>query len=80
MENNEWKLIITKSSNGYILEGKFNNSDIVTKFVIEEEDTELGELEAMEKLLYEIKDYFGIYFSKHNKKNIVIKIIKNKEL
>ena len=76
----DWKLEIKKISNGYILKGRFDDGEIVTTHIIEEEDEEDSDLEAMEKLLWEVKEYFGIYYSKHNKKNLVIEIQKNETL
>jgi hypothetical protein len=69
------KLIIEQTKNGFILSGKFND-DLMNqqKIVIEEEEKENSDLEAMEKLLWQIKEYFGVYYSKHNKKNLVIEI------
>jgi len=68
------KLTIEASSNGYILTGKFNDSEIVSKVVIETPDTENGELESMKQLLWEIREYFGVYYSKHNENNLEIEI------
>jgi len=73
MDNN-WKVTIEKGFNGYILIGRFGNSDLEQKRVIEIPDTSIGELTAMGNLLTEIKEYFGLYYSKHNQKNLVIKI------
>jgi len=68
------KLVIEASQNGYILAGKFNDSDLISKIVIEEKDTNDSELIAMQDLLFAIKEYFGVYYSKHNAKNLVIEI------
>ncbi len=70
----DWELEIKKADNGYILKGRFGDSEQVSYRIIEEEDDEDGELKAMEKLLYEVKEYFGVYYSKHNKKNLIIEI------
>jgi hypothetical protein len=69
------KLIIEQIKNGYILLGKFSD-DLMNqqKIVIEEKESEDGELEAMQELLWQIKEYFGVYHSKHNKKNLIIEI------
>lgn len=74
----EWKLKIKKVTNGYILKGKFGDSDIITELVIEENNTSDTSLEAMSHVLYEVKEYFGIYYSKHNKQNLEINIVENK--
>jgi len=68
------KLTIESSSNGYILTGKFGSSEITSKVVIETPDTENGDLESMKQLLWEIKEYFGVYYSKHNENNLEIEI------
>lgn len=85
--NNEWKLEISKADNGYILKGKFNDSDIETQVIIEEKEgavyddnkdsAQFHDLSAMEELLYNVKNYFAIYYSKHNKRNLIIKIEEN---
>ena len=72
------KLTVEQTNNGYILVGKFNDSEIKTKIVIEEKDEEHSDLLAMQELLWQIKEYFGVYNSKHNKKNLMIEIEDNK--
>jgi len=72
------KLQIEQTNNGYIMTGKFNDSEEKTKIVIEEKDEEDSELIAMQDLLWQIKEYFGIYNSKHNKKNLNIEIEETK--
>jgi len=75
-----WKLEIRKVNNGYILKGKFNDTDIVSEVLIENtNETEFNKEETMKKLLCEVKDYFGIYYSKHNKKNLKIEVKDEKE-
>ena len=76
----DWKLEIKKVSNGYILRGRFDNGETISTLIIQEKGVEGDELEAMEKLLWEIKEYFGVYYSKHNKKNLVIEIQENETL
>lgn len=78
METNMHKLIVEASQNGYILTGKFNDSDLISKVVIEEKDGEDAELTAMRDLLCAIKEYFDVYYSKHNEKNLMIEIEKTK--
>jgi len=77
--NNEWQLTIKKADNGFILESHTEGSDgdlFLNKRVIEEDD---GELEAMKDLLWAVKEHFGTYWNKHNKKNLNIKIEEEKE-
>jgi len=76
---NEWKLEIRKAQNGYVLKGKFNDSDLVQEIIIEEKDIDCPKLEAMKDVLYLVTEYFGIYYSKHNKQNLLIDIEETKD-
>jgi hypothetical protein len=72
-----WELNIEKAQNGFVCWWEDENDagdTIQQRNVIEEPDTEDGELEGMEKLLSFIKEHFGVRYSKHNKKNLIIKI------
>lgn len=74
-----WEIKINKVSNGYLLNwSEENDENEMTDHqqVIEEksEGEDDGELKAMEDLLFQIKEYFGVFYSKHNKKNLVIEI------
>ena len=75
----DWKLQIVRASNGYILRGKFGDTDIVSKYIIEISEKDNGELEAMQKLIWEIMEYFAVYYNKYNKKNLIVKIEENEE-
>ncbi len=68
----EWKIEIEKIENGYIVvhQDEMTNSTVKTIF---EEDPD-NPLEYMKNLLWFINNHFGEYYSKHNKKNIVIEI------
>lgn len=70
----KWAIGIIRASNGYILKW-YDEDDEGNEYpqtlVIEEVD---GELKAAQKMLWEVKEFFGIYYSKHNKKNLVVKI------
>lgn len=73
----DWSLNINKAGNGYICEWWFDDDEGCQdkkQWVIEEQDTEYGELEAMRDLLYLVMQHFGINYSKHNKRNICIEI------
>lgn len=77
-----WALGIIRSDNGYILKWYEESEDgqqIPHTLVVEESDDEDGELKAAQKMLREVLEYFGIYYSKHNKFNLDISIHKNKE-
>jgi len=74
----KWQLLITKVDNGFILENPNHCIDGLNEHVIEEQKIDDSELILGQDLLYEIKDYFGYNYSKHNKKNIHI-IIKEQK-
>ena len=75
-----WELNIKNAQNGYIIEWEEEEAGKQQE-VIEEDDelTENRELDTMKRLLSLIKEYFGVYYSKHNKHNLVIKIENEKE-
>jgi len=75
----EWKIEIKKVTNGYFIKGNFNDSEIPQEVVIEEGVEENSNLLAMQQLLFLVKDYFGIFYSDHNKENLIIEIKKNEE-
>ena len=79
ISRNDWKLVIKKARNGYILSGKFADSDLVSDMVMEIPEKEFGEQEAAQKVLWEVLEYFGVYYSKHSKKNVVVAIKETKE-
>jgi hypothetical protein len=74
----EWDIKIIKADNGYICEWEESGEDnfiIKKKHVIEDKsDDKNFELNSMQELLYFIKEYFAVYDSKHNEKNINIEI------
>ena len=73
----EWKCEITKVDNGYTLTHKEEIDDHVYKTVtrvINEDDSQYGDLEAMKELMYEIQDYFAVVYNKHAKKNLYIEV------
>ena len=63
---------IEKVNNGYVC--RYYEEDVANKMVFEDDESETGELDCMVKLLYFVKEYFGIYNSKHNKHNIIIEV------
>jgi hypothetical protein len=71
------KIEINTAQNGFII--ILYDEDIPRNIVVEEPETEKGELEVMKNLLWIIKEELGIYYSKHNKYNLDIIIKKNKE-
>ncbi len=89
-EDRAWELKIRKVNNGYIIEHYDESNDeepvlLRKEQVVQEKDTTLDEDENyieqvnMQDLIWEIKEYFGIHYSKHNKTNLVINIEKNKD-
>ena len=72
-----WDLRITKCENGFRvnhIEEIDDDRYRVSETVFEEPETENGEMVAMQNLLYHIKEHFAVYYSKHNKANIIINI------
>lgn len=72
-----WDLRVTKAENGYrVNHTEEIDDDCYREFetVFEEPETKDGELLAMQKLLNHIKEHFAVYYSKHNRINIVIDI------
>lgn len=76
-----WKLDIEKVGNGYILTGKFGDSDMRTRLVVAEPEDVVDENEReqtmMESVLREVQEYFAVYNSKHNKTRLNIEVVKN---
>ena len=77
-----WDIKVRKVDNGYIMEWEDDDEEgkpSKHEQVILENETEDSELEAMKDLLCEIKEHFGISYSKHNQKNLTIEIEEMKE-
>ena len=72
-----WEANIEKVVNGYIVRHLAERED-GTKYlqtvVFQGPETEGGENESMKNLLYYIKEFFGVYYDKHNEKNLIIGI------
>lgn len=71
-----FELHITKAKNGYYMmwQEEVEREVINHQEVFEEKDGEDEEIECMRRLLLRIKEYFGVYYSKHNQKNLVVEI------
>ena len=76
-----WGIKINKVKNGYICEWEEESEDgkmIKHQQVFEERytdtDPEESEKECTKEMLLFVKDYFAIFFSKHNKKNLIIEL------
>ena len=70
-DEKDWafNLIITRESNGYVLDG-LSDSWGRTRTVIE--DDEVDELKSGESLLWEVMEYFGFGGSKHDRERIMV--------
>ena len=77
----KFQLLITKADNGFILEWQDEDGEAIIDHeeVFEEKSNNEQELECVEDMLLRVKDYFGYAYSKHNEKNIIIKIEGKKE-
>ena len=77
----KWKLEIERVSNGYTLKGRFGDAVIDQILVVQEQDGDEHEtsLKAMLEVLYEVTNYFGVYYSDKNKKNLAMEIVDNPE-
>ena len=64
-----------KKSKG--VEGIFGDSDSEIEVLIEDKENEFL---TMQSLLYEVKEHFGCYYSKHDKENLVIEVKKNDQV
>lgn len=71
-----YKLIIEKTTNGYILTEPKDEETDERKIIIEDNDKD--ELESAEKLLWKVLNYFDFYGSKHDSERIRIIREKNK--
>ena len=75
----DYSIKIIKVDNGFILESYDDDEEnsgkpILNQTVIEDSGGEDSEIETMINLLQNIKEYFGVHYSKHNKKNLDISI------
>lgn len=82
----DWSVKVTKADNGFVLEWEeeYDEGDnTFTKRIVCEEETNLlspeEDLVSVKKMLDTVLDRFGINYSKHNKKNIVVEIRENKD-
>jgi len=69
-EKNEWKLIISRVTNGYIIEAISSLDELSVRDVIE--DNEKDELASHENLLWAIMEYFNFGGSKHDSERLRI--------
>ena len=76
---NEWRLIIKKVGNGYILRGHFGDSDFETEVVHEVMEGEDAEIDTMELVLWDVIEYFGMCGSKHDKRRLRVRIEETKD-
>jgi hypothetical protein len=86
MTNKEgfWEISIRKADNGFVCSWEEESDSETPSFIKHEQVFEekaenpmsenKDELENMKNLLYFIKEYFAVMYSKHNKVNLVIEI------
>ena len=79
----DWSLKITKVDNGYIAEysdAVDEDGEIIGhRLVFPELDTENGELEAMQNLLWFVMEHFAIYGSDHDRYRLQVEVIDQHE-
>ena len=74
-DKRDWSIKVTRAENGYACEWWEeieNNVFSHRVHVVEEIDGK--ELECTRILLFFIKEFFAVYHSKHNKKNLFVEI------
>ena len=74
-----WSIRIEKTETGYVLDTPEPNEELGKRWVREESDDENDELHAIERVLWDILQYFGHYGSKHDPERLRIVREKNKE-
>ena len=77
----EWEITVRKADNGYLLMWEDESEDgsgLIKHTTVIEEKTD-KELESMEEVLFAVKEFFGVYYSKHNKENLMVGIKKTEE-
>ena len=67
------KLRIERIGNGFIVKFRDENGN-KEKMAFEEMEDAPDELDATRSMLHFVLDYFGIYQSKHNARNLVIEV------
>ena len=84
-DRDDWILGVKKVGNGYIIQTAMgadedeNGHIPIKEEVVAEDGTEFEEHEAAACLLYKVLEFFGPSYSKHNKKNVIIKVIEGDE-
>ena len=70
-----WKLTIEKVNNGfYCYSGYDDTGEGETKFVIEQSEDAVDEVDMAKSLLYSILEYFSLRGSKHDKRRVKIDV------
>ena len=76
--NIPWSLRITKVDNGFVLswDEEADEDHIIPRSLVVEESAhhEFSEIDAMQRLLWEVMEHFGYYGSKHDKKRLFVRI------
>jgi hypothetical protein len=84
MKEKPWQITIQKAQNGFILkwdEQIDDNTYRPMSHVFEERDNIKTDhdCQAIQHMLYEVLDYFGVSGSKHDEERIRIEILKQKD-
>lgn len=69
----KWQATIESVNNGY--EVSYKGGDFEGKVVFQEKENYEPDIDKSHvvDMLYDVLEYFGVFYSKHNKKNITIK-------
>lgn len=71
-----WNVVITRTDNGWIVRGPSPTTDTDIEVVFR--DKEGRELFSARDMLWQVLEFFGVYYSKHNKSNLVVRVVRNK--
>ena len=74
-----WKLSIEQAENGFLLEGDFKKDGSISKMVFEEDEDKFGGINALQKVLWEVIEYFRLVGSKYDKKRLEVIINEQNE-
>jgi len=77
----DWGIQIKKADNGYLLEfwDKAGERPTVDRLVCEDCEYDPNKLGAEKDVLHHVLEHFGVFWSKHNRRNIKIEIVEKEE-
>ena len=77
------EIIIWKAQNWYIIKYEESDEELMDRNIVVQIDDEIDENEAEQKALQEVfqilQEFFWVYYSKHNKTNLVLSIDKSED-